>query len=98
MSFNFDFRSLPEFLIYPLQFRRTHAYMQDELLWAGSWLYVATKQAKYHHFITEEAISNSVAEFNWDLKYAGAQILLTEVFLSSTSLFKGMNDYYNHLS
>ena len=40
---------------------------------------MATKREKYYKFITEEAISASVAEFSWDLKYAGAQVLLAEV-------------------
>lgn len=62
--------------------------MQDELLWAASWLYIATLRSTYLKYITEEAISNSVDEFNWDLKYAGVQILLTKVklpFCSSLS-------------
>ncbi|ONK66114.1 uncharacterized protein A4U43_C06F4290 [Asparagus officinalis] len=50
----------------------------DELLWAASWLYLATKNTMYQKFIAYEAISSSVAEFSWDLKYAGAQILLSE--------------------
>lgn len=33
----------------------------------------------YLKYIQEEAISASVNEFSWDLKYAGAQILLTKV-------------------
>lgn len=53
--------------------------LQDELLWAATWLYVATKKATYLHYIKEEAISARVAEFSWDLKYAGAQILLSKV-------------------
>lgn len=53
--------------------------MQDELLWAASWLYVATKLNRYRMHVMDEGISGSVAEFSWDLKYAGAQILLTGV-------------------
>ena len=53
--------------------------MQDELLWAATWLYMATKKPMYLKFIQEESISATVAEFSWDLKYAGAQILLTKV-------------------
>ncbi|KAF7080762.1 hypothetical protein CFC21_084781 [Triticum aestivum] len=48
----------------------------DELLWAATWLFMATKRQVYADFITHEAISSSVAEFSWDLKYPGAQILL----------------------
>lgn len=55
----------------------------DELLWAASWLYLATNNVKYHKFITEEAISASVVEFSWDLKYAGAQVLLSQYNLTA---------------
>ncbi|XP_008786736.4 endoglucanase 8-like [Phoenix dactylifera] len=50
----------------------------DELLWAASWLFMATKRDVYRKYITGEAITASVAEFSWDLKYAGAQILLSD--------------------
>lgn len=33
----------------------------------------------YLSYIEEEAISANVAEFSWDLKYAGAQIVLSTV-------------------
>lgn len=33
----------------------------------------------YMDYLTGEAISASVAEFSWDLKYAGAQVLLSKV-------------------
>lgn len=36
-------------------------------------------------YIQDEAISASVSEFSWDLKYAGAQILLSGVILISFS-------------
>ncbi|RWR84957.1 Glycoside hydrolase, family 9 [Cinnamomum micranthum f. kanehirae] len=39
-------------------------HMQDELLWAASWLYIATLRSTYLKYITDEAISNSVDEFN----------------------------------
>ncbi|PON73113.1 Glycoside hydrolase [Parasponia andersonii] len=52
----------------------------DELLWAATWLYMATKKPMYLEFIQEESISANVAEFSWDLKYAGAQILLTKLY------------------
>jgi endoglucanase len=52
----------------------------DELLWAASWLYMATRKPMYMEYIQEESISASVAEFSWDLKYAGAQILLSKFY------------------
>ncbi|KAK9273901.1 hypothetical protein L1049_018713 [Liquidambar formosana] len=50
----------------------------DELLWAASWLYMATRKPMYMEYIQEESISASVDEFSWDLKYAGAQVLLSK--------------------
>lgn len=55
------------------------ALIQDELLWAATWLYMATRNPTYLEYIKEDSISAIVAEFSWDLKYAGAQILLSEV-------------------
>ncbi|KAG5147588.1 hypothetical protein JHK82_014469 [Glycine max] len=51
----------------------------DEMMWAATWLYMATRKSVYMKYITEECMSASVAEFSWDLKYAGAQILLSQV-------------------
>uniref|UniRef100_A0A5B7BKP5 Endoglucanase n=1 Tax=Davidia involucrata TaxID=16924 RepID=A0A5B7BKP5_DAVIN len=52
----------------------------DELLWAATWLHIATKKPMYLKYIQEESISANVAEFSWDLKYAGAQILLSKLY------------------
>ncbi|KAL3500863.1 hypothetical protein ACH5RR_039956 [Cinchona calisaya] len=52
----------------------------DELLWAATWLYMATKRSIYLEYIKEEAVSATVSEFSWDLKYAGAQILLSQLY------------------
>ncbi|MQL73660.1 hypothetical protein Taro_006009 [Colocasia esculenta] len=62
----------------------------DELLWAATWLYIATRKDTYRKFITEEAISSSVAEFSWDLKYAGAQILLSGLLFNGE---KGLEEF-----
>ncbi|KAK4274534.1 hypothetical protein QN277_017739 [Acacia crassicarpa] len=51
----------------------------DELLWAATWLFIATKKPVYLKYVQEEAISAYVNEFSWDLKYAGAQVLLTRL-------------------
>lgn len=40
----------------------------------------------YLNYIKEESISASVTEFSWDLKYAGAQVLLSEVLSSNESI------------
>lgn len=47
--------------------------------WAATWLFKATKNQTYLHYIEEESISAVVSEFNWDLKFVGTQILLTQV-------------------
>jgi hypothetical protein len=67
--------------------------MQDELLWAAAWLYTATRGQMYLKYIQEESISAVVAEFSWDLKYAGAQILLSEV---SSNLSSSLSQKYKH--
>ncbi|XP_022933062.1 endoglucanase 16-like [Cucurbita moschata] len=64
----------------------------DELLWAATWLYIATRRPAYFKYITEESVSGSVAEFSWDLKYAGAQILLSEIYFQGQ---KGLQMYKN---
>ncbi|KAL0016640.1 hypothetical protein SO802_003709 [Lithocarpus litseifolius] len=69
----------------------------DELLWAATWLFLATKRPVYLKYIQEESISAYVSEFSWDLKYAGAQILLTELFLQgekSLETFKKQADSF----
>ncbi|XP_073101235.1 endoglucanase 8-like [Elaeis guineensis] len=62
----------------------------DELLWAASWLYMATKLDHYSKYITQEVITASVAEFSWDLKYAGAQVLLSDLNLTGEN---GVENY-----
>ncbi|KAL1552296.1 cellulase [Salvia divinorum] len=53
----------------------------DELLWAAAWLYYATKTPVYLDYLKGEAKSATVSEFSWDLKYAGAQILLSQLYM-----------------
>ncbi|KAK4759310.1 hypothetical protein SAY87_022441 [Trapa incisa] len=60
----------------------------DELLWAATWLYKATKKSMYLKYLQEEAISAAVTEFSWDLKYAGAQIILSEFFFNGDKSFE----------
>ncbi|XVE70831.1 hypothetical protein DITRI_Ditri10aG0101800 [Diplodiscus trichospermus] len=54
----------------------------DELLWAAAWLYTATHKPNYMQYLTEEAVNAVVDEFNWDLKYAGIQVLLSKSFFN----------------
>ncbi|WOG84767.1 hypothetical protein DCAR_0103951 [Daucus carota subsp. sativus] len=65
----------------------------DELLWAATWLFKATKNQIYFKYITEEAIAATVAEFNWDLKYSGCQILLAELFWQGQKEFESYKEH-----
>jgi endoglucanase len=54
------------------------------LLWAAAWLYQATNDRYYLDYLANNGDSLggtgwSVAEFGWDVKYAGAQALATKV-------------------
>ncbi|KAJ0241645.1 Endoglucanase 16 [Hirschfeldia incana] len=62
----------------------------DELIWAAAWLYKATRVEVYLSFLKFEAISAYVAEFSWDLKYAGAQMLILELIFEGA---KGLDLY-----
>ncbi|KAJ0812028.1 putative cellulase [Helianthus annuus] len=58
----------------------------DELLWAATWLYRATKDESYLKYVVDNAASMggtgwAVKEFSWDNKYAGVQILLSKVLM-----------------
>ncbi|CAI9116914.1 OLC1v1018204C1 [Oldenlandia corymbosa var. corymbosa] len=61
----------------------------DELLWAASWLYHATKDQSYYDYVTEkngEKFANfgSPTWFSWDNKLAGTQVLMSRIsFFSS---------------
>lgn len=43
--------------------------------------------------LKEDCMSAAVTEFSWDLKYAGAQILISEVFTSPLSPIPAPNFY-----
>ncbi|CAL5419492.1 unnamed protein product [Camellia sinensis] len=69
----------------------------DELLWAATWLYFATRESAYLDYIEDNSISAKVAEFSWDLKYAGAQVLLSQLYWegqTSFETFKKQADSY----
>nr|GEV38072.1 endoglucanase 5 [Tanacetum cinerariifolium] len=64
----------------------TSSGYSDELLWAATWLYRATKDDSYLKYVVDNAASMggtgwAVKEFSWDNKYAGVQILLTKVLI-----------------
>ncbi|XP_021277531.1 endoglucanase 16 [Herrania umbratica] len=64
----------------------------DELLWAAAWLYHATFKPTYLQYIKEEAVSAVVDEFNWDLKFAGVQVLLSQFFFKGDQCLKSYKD------
>ncbi|KAK9682978.1 hypothetical protein RND81_10G110500 [Saponaria officinalis] len=59
----------------------SYSGFNDELPWAATWLYMATKNDFYLDYIVKESADALVSEFNWDLKYAGSHILLAKMFL-----------------
>ncbi|GLJ12736.1 hypothetical protein SUGI_0196860 [Cryptomeria japonica] len=62
---------------------------QDELAWAASWLYKATGLEYYSQYILQSSFYYPVSEFSWDLKDAGIQVLLSNVYFSGDSNFEG---------
>ncbi|WVZ25709.1 hypothetical protein V8G54_004253 [Vigna mungo] len=56
----------------------------DELLWAGVWLYHATKDPSYLNYVTEQNEKSFgglgiVSWFSWDDKHAATQVLLSRI-------------------
>ncbi|KAL7153392.1 hypothetical protein ABFS83_04G165600 [Erythranthe nasuta] len=67
------------------QFYTSSSYA-DELLWAATWLYRATKDEYFLKYVVDNCVSLggtglAVKEFSWDNKYAGIQILLSKILL-----------------
>nr|CAB3262886.1 uncharacterized protein LOC100184662 [Phallusia mammillata] len=66
------------------EFYRSHSGYEDELIWAGAWLYKATKIKKYledakQNFVRIGAGYQTPGEFSWDHKLVGAKVLLAEI-------------------
>ncbi|GAB4834479.1 hypothetical protein Ancab_032735 [Ancistrocladus abbreviatus] len=62
---------------------------QDELLWAAAWLYKASGASRYLKYVSSnQGWSSAVSEFSWDLKYAGAQVLLAKEFFAGKQKLK----------
>ncbi|XP_022643088.1 endoglucanase 8 [Vigna radiata var. radiata] len=59
---------------------------QDELVWGAAWLLKATKRPYYFDYI-DQNIHNlkSFAEFGWDTKDAGINVLLSKLLINSSS-------------
>ena len=56
---------------------------QDELMWGAAWLLKATDELSYENFIKPLGGGDRTDIFNWDNKYAGAYVLLSQVCLSA---------------
>ncbi|KAJ3694611.1 hypothetical protein LUZ60_010091 [Juncus effusus] len=62
----------------------------DELLWAATWLYRASNDKYYLDYLVNNADALggtgwSVAEFGWDVKYAGVQVLASKFLLEGNA-------------
>ncbi|KAF5947608.1 hypothetical protein HYC85_013565 [Camellia sinensis] len=68
---------------------------QDELIWAAAWLHKATKATYYWNYVTRNihSVDSVFAEFGWDAKHAGINILLSKFVLDS-SLFRTNADKF----
>ncbi|GJP46252.1 hypothetical protein CLOM_g5558 [Closterium sp. NIES-68] len=65
---------------------QSYSGYNDELLWAAGWLYRATADQQYLGYIraNKEALKGAATTakmFSWDDKYAGAQVLLSQLAL-----------------
>ncbi|KAJ6973319.1 endoglucanase 11-like [Populus alba x Populus x berolinensis] len=59
---------------------------KDELLWGALWLYKATDNEKYLEYVINNAhcfggTGWAMAEFSWDVKYAGLQIMAAKLLV-----------------
>ncbi|KAK7263844.1 hypothetical protein RJT34_31441 [Clitoria ternatea] len=57
-----------------------HNGYQDELIWAASWIYKASKSAYYWDFVKAniQSMGGNIVEFGWDSKYAGINVLVSQ--------------------
>ncbi|AQK68595.1 Endoglucanase 5 precursor [Zea mays] len=61
---------------------------QDELLWAALWLHRATGRRDYLRYALDNAEAFggtgwAVSEFSWDIKYAGLQVLASQLLVEA---------------
>ncbi|XP_021285820.1 endoglucanase 8-like [Herrania umbratica] len=61
---------------------------EDELLWGATWLFRATRAPYYSNYVLDNINSleksSSYAEFGWDTKHAGINILVSKLIKSQT--------------
>ncbi|KAL9296287.1 hypothetical protein ACSQ67_022183 [Phaseolus vulgaris] len=80
------FRGLYDDSISSAQQFYTSSGYSDELLWAATWLHLATGDEYYLKYVVDNGVYMggtgwAMKEFSWDNKYAGVQILLTKILL-----------------
>ncbi|BAT91095.1 hypothetical protein VIGAN_06240200 [Vigna angularis var. angularis] len=80
------FRGLYDDSISSAQQFYTSSGYSDELLWAATWLHLATGDKYYLKYVVDNGVYMggtgwAMKEFSWDNKYAGVQILLTKILL-----------------
>ncbi|KAL9241877.1 hypothetical protein vseg_015937 [Gypsophila vaccaria] len=74
---------------------------KDELLWAALWLYKATDNEDYLRYTIDNALNFggvgwSISEFSWDVKFAGVQILATQLLTKENNkLYKATLEEYH---
>ncbi|KAL2610505.1 hypothetical protein R1flu_029078 [Riccia fluitans] len=73
----------------------------DELLWGATWLYKATNKDTYLYYILDGAAdfggyrsySTSTWTLDWDNKFAGAQILLAQMYMTGNRNFRQQKNW-----
>lgn len=68
------------------KYYRSYSGYADELLWAAAWLYQATNNEYYLQYLGNNGDSLggtgwAMTEFGWDVKYAGAQVLVAKILM-----------------
>ncbi|KAM1054393.1 hypothetical protein ACFX2I_001742 [Malus domestica] len=71
---------------------------EDELIWGAAWLFKATKQINYWNYVLQNMpkldsgntngvswVGGSFAEFGWDSKHAGINVLVSKLSMSTIS-------------
>ncbi|KAG5134773.1 hypothetical protein JHK82_025961 [Glycine max] len=59
---------------------------QDELVWGAAWLFKATKRPYYLDYIDKNIYNlKNFAEFGWDSKDAGINVLVSKLLINSSS-------------
>ncbi|KAF6173020.1 hypothetical protein GIB67_006396 [Kingdonia uniflora] len=68
------------------KYYQSYSGYDDELLWAAAWMHQATNDQYYLNYLGKNGDSMggtgwSMTEFGWDVKYAGAQVLVAKFLM-----------------